>query len=642
MGPNGRAEYYRAMRMGEKASRSEQAKGHYPYLPALDGFLQNSDVKTEISLGLVDIPLDLIVGTKTVGRSNAFAPNFMPLMHEKSEFAMKWASVYDYQEEEGITDPIVCYEFMNRFYVLEGNKRVSVLKYLGATSIEGRVTRLVPHRSDNPENRIFYEFMEFYRHTQINYVSFSKEGRFASLTRLCGKGPDEDWTEDERKIFASRYQRFLELFRQKGGDQTGVTPADAMLFYLSLYSYDQMDDKTETELTKEVERIWDEFSLLDVSPEQTLVLDPEESTDAGLFARFFKRTGTKTLKIAFVHIRYTNQSGWVYSHELGKTYLEQTFGKMVSCRSYFVENRQLRQTAIEKAISDGAHIIFTTSAQLLDPSLKAAVAHPDVKILNCCLNRPYKNIRTYYGRMYEAKFLEGMIAGAMADNDKIAYCADYPIFGAIASINAFARGAAMTNPRAKIYLSWLCENNSDPDKLMHENDIHIVSDLDTFRPGTGSRRYGLYDIRSETFENLAVAIWNWGKFYEKIIRDILFGNWNGPDSKKRPAMNYWWGISGEIVDLILSRKLTPGLAELISMVRWQISMDLFHPFGGPIFKQNGIVTGDEHSVLSPEEIISMDWLAQNVVGSIPDPSKINEAAKELISLQGINTAKEKI
>ena len=75
------------------------------------------------------------MGTKTKGRTEAFAGNFMPLLGEKTEFGAKWARVYDYQIEEGIHDPILAYEFMNRYYVQEGNKRVSVLKYVNAYSV---------------------------------------------------------------------------------------------------------------------------------------------------------------------------------------------------------------------------------------------------------------------------------------------------------------------------------------------------------------------------------------------------------------------------------------------------------------------------------------------------------------------------
>ena len=151
-------EYAKALKSGEKAARTASAKGEYPYLPALDGILSLQDVQSEIYLGLMDIPLEQIVGTRTAGRQNAFACNFMPLMAEKSEFAMKWAAVYDHQVDEGIHDPIEVYEFLNRYYVLEGNKRVSVLKYIGAYSIEATVTRIVPKLTPQDSHQLYLVF----------------------------------------------------------------------------------------------------------------------------------------------------------------------------------------------------------------------------------------------------------------------------------------------------------------------------------------------------------------------------------------------------------------------------------------------------------------------------------------------------
>ena len=83
-------------------------------------------------LGLVDIPAESIVGTKTSGRHTAFAANFMPLLEEDTEFAVKWSNLCEAHLEEGIHTPIIAYEYLNKFYVQEGNKRVSVLKYYEA------------------------------------------------------------------------------------------------------------------------------------------------------------------------------------------------------------------------------------------------------------------------------------------------------------------------------------------------------------------------------------------------------------------------------------------------------------------------------------------------------------------------------
>ena len=108
----------------------------------------------------------------------------MPILKETSEFAMKWAKLSSSHEKEGIREPIKAYEYMNRFYVLEGNKRVSVMKYYGVVSVPGTVTRIVPKRTNDKENRIYFEFLDFYDLTKINYIWFSEEGNGLTMKGL--------------------------------------------------------------------------------------------------------------------------------------------------------------------------------------------------------------------------------------------------------------------------------------------------------------------------------------------------------------------------------------------------------------------------------------------------------------------------
>ena len=112
-------DYNSARKLAQKASRAAMANGKYPYLPALDEFISRGDISGEMPLGIVDIPLNKIAGTKTAGRKNSFANNFMPLLDDNTEFASKWSNLYESQLEEGIRDPIVAYEYMTRYYVME-------------------------------------------------------------------------------------------------------------------------------------------------------------------------------------------------------------------------------------------------------------------------------------------------------------------------------------------------------------------------------------------------------------------------------------------------------------------------------------------------------------------------------------------
>ncbi len=120
-----RDDYTSAKRLGQKQYHAAVSAGKYPYLQALDDILSYTEVQREVSLGLLDIPLEMIAGTKTSGRQNAFSCGFMPLLGEKTEFATKWIALYDSHMDVGIHDPISTYEFLGKFYVQEVETSVS-------------------------------------------------------------------------------------------------------------------------------------------------------------------------------------------------------------------------------------------------------------------------------------------------------------------------------------------------------------------------------------------------------------------------------------------------------------------------------------------------------------------------------------
>ena len=276
----------------------------------------------------------------------------------------------------------------------------------------------------------------------------------------------------------------------------------------------------------------------------------------------------------------------------------------------------------------------------MKPSLKVALEHPEVKILNCSLNEPHKNIRTYYARMYEAKFVSGMIAGALAENDKIAYVADYPIYGMIANINAFALGAACVNPRAKVYVDWSTRKDYDLDKFLSMHDIHYVSNQDMITPISASREFGLYRYEDGAATNLIVPLWNWGVFYEKLIHSILAGAYESEGDAEVKALNYWWGMSAGVIDLVYSKNVPKGVKRLAEHIEYDISVEDVVPFFGEIYAQDGSKKNEAGEEMAPEDIMKMDWLAENVIGEIPSIDLLQEQAKTVVELKGVEENKE--
>lgn len=632
-------EYIAALKQGKQCYQSALIKGEYPYLPALDDILSYTEIVSTIDLGLMDIPLSKIVGTKTAGRSNAFANNFMPLLPDDSEFGMKWISLYRHQVEDGIQDPIVVYEFMNKFYVQEGNKRVSVMKHLNTYSITGNVTRMVPKKTDDPENRLYYEFLDFYQVAQNYDVWFSKEGSYKKLIQLMGKKDNEPWDEDERLHFHSAYIRFSKAFRTAAhGEKLDLSISDAFLVYIEIYGYDKVKEETDKEISQALQKIWNEIRLAAKGGQVELVQDPEK-TKSSFLNRLIPTASLilEPLKIAFIYTKTKDTSSWTYAHELGRLHLEQVLeGKI---KTLVIENADTDaevEAAIEQAISEGCNLIFTTAIQMVNQSVRSAIRHPKVKIFNCSIKMSYSSICTYFARMYESKFLLGAIAAALSRTDRLGYVADYPIYGTIANINAFALGARMINPYVSVYLEWAKSKGQDAKERLLQEGIVFISSHDMITPNAASREYGLYSIHEDgKLENLATPIWHWGKFYEKIVKNLSQLNSEANAQKGKKAVNYWWGMSADVIDVICSRNIPHGTHRLIEFLKKSICAGDFHPFDGLIYSQKGIIRCEKGETLNAEEIITMDWLAENVIGQIPEFEELTEEAQALVQLQGV-------
>ena len=631
-------EYIKAYKMGKKEYQSRMLRGLKPTLEVLDDILSGKGTLSEVPLGLVQIPVDQIVGTKTYGRSEAFASNFMPILRENTEFAIKWAHLCTAHENEGIREPIKAYEYMNKFYVEEGNKRVSVMKFFGVVSTPAIVTRVVPKRTEEKENKIYYEYMDFYDKTKINYIWFSEEGRFAKLLEAVGKSEDEEWNDEDRLDFNSVYSRFNGEYRARGGEKLSITAGDAFLSFITLYGYEALKDKTTSELKALITKSWEEFKLLEEDKEVDLKMDPGKEKKP-ILSRLLPISAPK-LKVAFIYEKTATSSAWTYAHELGRMHLEQKCPEEVSTIYYDNTTLDNIEERIEDAIQQGCNIVFTTTPSFVPASVKAAIAHPDIRILSCSVNTSHRYIRTYYARMHEAKFLMGAIAGAMAENNKIAYIADYPIYGAIANINAFALGAKMINPRAKVYLEWSTKKEGNVIENIRQLQPMCVSGKDMVIPEEASRYFGLYRLDGEVPHNLAMPLWHWGKFYEQLIQTIMDGTWKYDDNPSTmQAINYWWGMSSGVVDVICSQNLPIGTKRLVDLLKNTICTGEFNPFSGVLYSQEGVVQNNPNKSLTPEEILTMDWLAENVVGSIPKEEELQEASRPVISQQGIDITK---
>ena len=620
-------QYIRALKLGQKNYKECIVQGRYPYPQVLDEILDEHMVTGRVDMGVIEVPTEQIVGTKSAGRRSAFASDFMPLLDLDTEFAQKWMSLCAaHLGDEGIRDPIRCYEYMGRFYVQEGNKRVSVLKSYGAPTIPGYVIRVVPAWSDDPAIRAYYDFMASYRMTGLYRVHFSRPGSFAKLQAALGFEPDHVWTADERQHFVAG----LTYFR------------DALLVWLRVYAFEQLWSFSAAELNKSVAAVWPDIKLfaadkpISVSTE-TEEQKAEEVPAPNLFGRLLHAVFPDHLNVAFVNEYTPEESDWVHAHDLGRQYLEAMMGDKVTVQVYSgVQSGEMAEKAMQEAAGSGVQVIFATTPTLISACRKLAAKYPGIRILNCSASMPYAGVRTYYSRIYEGKFITGAIAGAMSRDGEIGYVASNPIFGVPASINAFALGARLTNPRARIRLKWFCVEE-DAMRALASQGVEVISNRDIPSPDRIGEPWGLCQAEPDgMLHSLASPYWHWGNFYVKLVRSIFSGGWDELNvQEEERAVNYWWGMSSRTVDVLLSPDLPAGVAQLVQILRKGIIDGSIEPFRRPIRSQDGQVRNDGEKWFSPEEILHMDWLCEGVEGSIPAYDQLLPVSRTLVRLQGV-------
>lgn len=626
-------DYKKARKLAQRQSRRASARGESPYPKVLDIILDGQETAGNQYLGMMEIPLSLVIGTKEAGRSNAFSPDFLPLLDETSEFATKWLSLFQSQMEEGLRDPVTVYEYRNRFYVQEGNKRVSIMKYLKMPTILANVTRILPMHDSKKENVVYYEFVEFYKRTGLNMIIFPEPGNYESLLQAMGKDWNSKWNEEEIRRLSSVFYHFGIMYESMTGDFVPEHIGTAFLRCLEIFPYEELKEKTSVEIREKLETIREEIEPEALEAEVERVMEPETGKTP-ILTRFLAPP-KRIIKVAFIYEGSTNSSEWNYAHELGRQQLEDSFGGRVITSVYEnIQPQTPRSEVLEAAIEDGNEVIFTTTATLMQASVQIALKHPEIYIFNCSLNFPYKSVRTYLTRNYEMKFLLGLIAGAAADRESIiGYEEDYPMYGTIANINAFSIGVQMMQPGARVKLIWTGVKNSKSEE--EKKKLRIISAKEMISKKGTESPYGLYFQENGEITRIATSIINWGKFYERIMQYILDGSWKPMAYGDKKTLNYWWGLSAGVVELICSERVPGGVKRMAESFAQFIAEGSFHPFEGKMRDQNGKIHGTDGETLEVEELVTMDWLYENVIGRIPEQSELEEGAGDLLKLQGL-------
>ena len=625
--------YGKARQKGLRAYAQAIQQNRDPYLPVLEERVPNLNALDRVALGIQTIPLDRVVGSVSRGRSYAFAGNFMPILEVNSEFSTKWGILYESMEKEGLRDPAKVLEYLGYYYLVEGNKRVSVLKYLDGEYIEADVTRVVPVRTDEPSVTAYFEYCAFSKATGIYDIFFTKPGSYARLSDLPGMKSADGWTTDDALSLHKLYRYFYTAYRDLLRDKNAIPCGDAFLMWLLAFGYTDVKDDALSDVEKSLRLMQEEFLVRDDAV--SLVMDHNQRDPSPSLLNTILRPGR--IKAAFLYTNSIETSAWNYWHDMGRLEAQEKLGGKVETVTRVVPSRAEAEAEIEKLISEGVNVIFATSPVMLNSCVEPALKHPETRLLVSSQLAGYRHVHTYYLRFYEAKFLMGVLAGVLSRNGKIGYIADYPIYGSPSMINAFAIGAGMVNPDARIYLNWTSLADYDSREPFHDPEIRVVCNRDLTAPNQNSRESGLYVRDGGEIRSMAAVIPRWGIFYRHVMEQILKGTFDAASESDSASLSYWWGIASDTLDIAFSSRCRPATVRLVRNLQEQFRDLSFTPFEGELRDQAGKIRCAADQRLTPAEILCMDYLADNVIGTLPSPEELVPSARGLVLTQGIDS-----
>jgi len=334
-----------------------------------------------------------------------------------------------------------------------------------------------------------------------------------------------------------------------------------------------------------------------------------------------KAEAKETLKAAFIYVGPIGDLGWSWEHDTGRKMLEAEFGDKV--KTAYIESvpegpdaaRVIRQYA-----QQGYKVIFATSFGYMDPMLEVARDFPGVYFEHCSGFKTAQNMSTYFGRMYQPRYLSGIVAGKMTQTNIIGYVAAFPIPEVIRGINAFTLGVRSVNPKAQVRVVWT-STWFDPVKereaavaLLDAGADMISQHQDTTEPQKAAKERGLMsigydsDMRGFVGDSVLVSpVWNWGSYYVNTIKAILNGTWK--------THQYWGGLKGDIVKLSdYSPKVPQAVRDRVAAKQQEILNGTWDVFYGPIKDQNGKEVVAAGSKLSDPDMLNMSYFVEGVIG----------------------------
>ena len=333
--------------------------------------------------------------------------------------------------------------------------------------------------------------------------------------------------------------------------------------------------------------------------------------------------GGVPVKAAFVYVSPVGDAGWTLAHDKARLEIDELDYVETAYTEAVPEGADAERT-ISQYVRQGYNLVFTTSFGYMDPTITVAASSPDTIFMHCSGFKTAPNVGTYFGRMYQPRYLTGMIAGKMTESNILGYVAAHPIPEVIRGLNAFALGARSVNPDVKVHVVWTqtwydpAKEREAAESLLDVGADVIAQHQDTPAPQQAAEKRGNYSIgyNSDMTEfapaaHLTAPVWNWAVIYRKVVDEVHNGTWT--------SYQYWGGLDDGVVGLAPYSDLVPqDVRDMVEAKKAEIAAGDWDVFTGPINNAAGEVWVADGETMSDGDMLGMTALVEGVVGTIPE------------------------
>lgn len=334
-----------------------------------------------------------------------------------------------------------------------------------------------------------------------------------------------------------------------------------------------------------------------------------------------------SIKVGVIHLSDPAEgSGYTYTHDIGIMGMQQNLGlsdsQIIRKINVNDSDKEATRKAIKECIDEGCNIIFSTSWGYMETTAQMAEEYPDVYFSH---GTGYmsngKNFNNYFGRIYQPRYLSGIVAGMNTKTNKIGYVAamgseNSEVTG---GIDAFALGVYSVNPSAQIYVkvtnSWYdpAAEKAAASMLLDMNCDVITQHCDTTYPQLLAQQKNVYSIgyNSDMSKDapdacLCSVIWNWSAYYTAAVQSVIDGTWDGS--------NYYGGMNENLVGITqLADFCKSGTQQKVDEAKKDIISGKLGIFDGVIETNTGTTVGESGKTLKDSDITgNINWYFKTV------------------------------